>query len=276
MKVCRQKTFFATMCFKSLVQLWPCQIEAFCLPSSKHLTELATTPNNRFCEENSSKIYCLMFPICWGDPDPALIALEAGKSLQPARRRRLATRRCGEELLRRGLPTGGPEKFPVGHPSHVSYVRRIMFAIVDRMERLTDRQRRFIKGKLRFVYRETQAVRWQRCGIRAAKEIGLDIMGGNRQCNATMIRRYHSWFGTDPRICFIIWTALVDIGWIKRSTIKRHHILWALWFLKTYNTLEVHSTQLNVDEKSFQKWVWIVLEGVSKLDKVIASQCYFI
>ena len=46
------------------------------------------------------------------------------------------------------------------------------------------------------------------------------------------------------------------------------HLLWALYFLKLYNPEKVSAVACGVDEKTYRKWLWEVLEVLGELDLV--------
>lgn len=76
-------------------------------------------------------------------------------------------------------------------------------------------------------------------------------------------RRFQEHFGVPPIICSIIW----DI--IKQSSeVRPCHLLWALQFLKTYNTEHVMCSILKVDEKTLRKWVWKTIDLIADLSVV--------
>jgi len=46
------------------------------------------------------------------------------------------------------------------------------------------------------------------------------------------------------------------------------HLLWSFLFLKTYDPEKVLSVACGVDEKTYRKWVWLVLDLLGELDLV--------
>jgi hypothetical protein len=99
--------------------------------------------------------------------------------------------------------------------------------------------------------------------------IGMSIIGrnGDRE-SETSRRRFASWFGTDPQKCSILWEKLNHYGWFQytgsRGTHPKH-LLWTLMFLKCYGTEAVHAANVGADEKTYRKWVWFYLEGITHL-----------
>ena len=86
-------------------------------------------------------------------------------------------------------------------------------------------------------------------------------------------RRFRSIFGCSSKICSILWEFLAMHGSIttkKGSSPK--HLLWALLFLKLYSTESTHAAMVGgIDEKTYRKWVWLVLEDVKKIKKLVVS-----
>lgn len=105
--------------------------------------------------------------------------------------------------------------------------------------------------------------------------IGMSIMGRNHHhANETSRRRFSAWFGTDPQTCAILWEKLNYYGWLDYAGIRGthpKHLLWSLMFLKCYATEAVHSANVGVDEKTYRKWIWFYLEGITLLRKHIVG-----
>ena len=85
------------------------------------------------------------------------------------------------------------------------------------------------------------------------------------RCMNTVSHRWVSWFGLDPGLCSFLWNELRGYRRNSRKKAKEHHLLWALTFLKCYTTNAVHASKLTIDEKTFRKWVWFILKGISML-----------
>jgi hypothetical protein len=78
-------------------------------------------------------------------------------------------------------------------------------------------------------------------------------------------RRFKSFFGVSPVVCSICWEQLIDKMPIGSKPI---HLLWTLLFLKRYNSEEVNRTLTGVNEKTFRKWIWLMIELLAKLEVV--------
>lgn len=84
-------------------------------------------------------------------------------------------------------------------------------------------------------------------------------------------QRFISLFGLDDVTCQQFWNTLIQGGFCLSCQPKR--LLWTLYFLKCYPTERNASVMLNIDEKTFRKWVWYVIEEISTLDNVSPFQC---
>lgn len=77
------------------------------------------------------------------------------------------------------------------------------------------------------------------------------------------MRRYKSMFGVSPSICFKIWK-LLEIP----PSIKPIHLLWTLNFLKQYNTEHTSKAIFKINEKTYRKYVWIIVEALAEINVV--------
>ncbi len=85
------------------------------------------------------------------------------------------------------------------------------------------------------------------------------------------IRRFKSHFGTTPGSCAYIWQEIEK----HDENLKYFHLLWALLFLKLYDSEEVLSGMVGgVDEKTFRKYIWIILKSFKTLKKKVVSQLF--
>ena len=73
----------------------------------------------------------------------------------------------------------------------------------------------------------------------------------------------------------VLWVNLKKSGWTGyRKKASRIHMLYALTFLRRYNTEDVNVSVFGVDEKTFRNWCWFFIEGLANLDKKIVSICF--
>lgn len=83
-------------------------------------------------------------------------------------------------------------------------------------------------------------------------------------------RRFQAMFGVSSLVCSVVWSMIKDK---LPDGATPSHLMWALLFLKCYNTEEVNRTILKADEKTMRKWVWIFVDRISRLRVVINIIC---
>jgi hypothetical protein len=91
----------------------------------------------------------------------------------------------------------------------------------------------------------------------------------------TFLRRFSGLFGCSPLICSKLWSLLQLDGYLNNLAAgKQHprHLLWALLFLKQYNPEEVNSQMCHCDEKTYRKWVWIVVKAIAELSCLVSCR----
>ncbi len=75
-------------------------------------------------------------------------------------------------------------------------------------------------------------------------------------------KRFRANFGTTPSICFVLWEKIEALP----SSVRYFHLLWALLFLKTYQSEKVISGIVGgVDEGTYRQKIWAVIGAISKL-----------
>ena len=90
-------------------------------------------------------------------------------------------------------------------------------------------------------------------------------------------RRFRGVFGMSSKVCAVLWEFLVQHSTISRKKgSSPKHLLWTLMVLKLYATEETNAAMAGVDEKTFRKWCWIVLNEMKKLKKYIVSTALYI
>ena len=83
--------------------------------------------------------------------------------------------------------------------------------------------------------------------------------------NSNINQRSIALFGVEPNICVFIWLQLS--GHVLRET-EPKHLLWGLSFLKLYEIECASSTRFQTDEKTFRKWIKIMVQALSQLSLV--------
>jgi hypothetical protein len=82
----------------------------------------------------------------------------------------------------------------------------------------------------------------------------------------TKERRFRACFGTTARICSQLWSLCSHI--LIAEGAMPVHLLWALMFLKQYNTEEVNASMAGCDEKTFRHWCWLVINILADMELV--------
>ena len=101
-------------------------------------------------------------------------------------------------------------------------------------------------------------------------------MGGRKLFS----RRFRAFFGVKPMVCVIVWRLLEKQRWFKKEKItepKKEHLLWALRFMKSYSTEEIHAAEVKKVKKTWRKWTWLYVEGIASItNEVVSLNFYFI
>ena len=81
-------------------------------------------------------------------------------------------------------------------------------------------------------------------------------------------RKFKMTFGTTAIVCSIIWN-LIEIERKLPSRSSPLHLLFALFFLRKYETEEFSTILTSCTEKTFRKWVHIYVPLIADLELVI-------
>ena len=71
-------------------------------------------------------------------------------------------------------------------------------------------------------------------------------------------------FGVETTVCNIVWKHVAHC----QKKIKPVHLIWALFFLRHYGCEKINAQIFNITEKTYQKWVWLIVELLLKIDVV--------
>lgn len=93
----------------------------------------------------------------------------------------------------------------------------------------------------------------------------------SKENDNTRLRRYKSFFGVTPLVCFIVWQKLKNEA---PSGSHPKHLLWCLNFLKQYTVDHTRKAIFEADEKTVRKWTWIFVKLISDLNVVRFSYTY--
>ena len=100
-------------------------------------------------------------------------------------------------------------------------------------------------------------------------EAGFKLIGrniNNIQSEKTRDRIFRANFGTSSKIASIVWKKIVMYS-IAAFLLTAHHthFLWALHFLKNYNSENVSASFAGVDEKTWRLWTWRMIIEIHNL-----------
>jgi len=109
------------------------------------------------------------------------------------------------------------------------------------------------------------------------KSLGTELMnrspGGSQK---VFLERWTQHYFAEPEVITNTWKRLaVDIESDPDAPgdkiAEPVHLLWAAMFLKVYATESVLSGVCGVDEDTFRKWAWYMVEKVSYLEHEVVS-----
>ena len=61
----------------------------------------------------------------------------------------------------------------------------------------------------------------------------------------------------------------------EKNKLRPYHLLWGLYFLKQYGVSPVMTNYFGCADKTFRKWVWIVIDALVELYEQNVSTFYF-
>lgn len=91
------------------------------------------------------------------------------------------------------------------------------------------------------------------------------------QRNPTRQRRFKSFFGVTPHVCFLVWQRIKNDA---PPGSEPKHLLWCLNFLKQYSDEHTRKAVRSAVEKTIRKWTWIFVKLVSDLN-VVSQHCVY-
>lgn len=104
------------------------------------------------------------------------------------------------------------------------------------------------------------------CTPLAFQILSGSVAGGNREG----LRSFKARFGCSPDVCSVLWE-MMSIRRTKPRNMTPKHLLWALLFMKTYNSETMLSGLLDVERKTFRKWIWLVIRQIQRLKRKVVS-----
>jgi hypothetical protein len=98
------------------------------------------------------------------------------------------------------------------------------------------------------------------------RQLTVTFFGGSSASASSQTRRrVVGCFGLTVLEIAVLWLRLRALG---AALTKRVHLLWALYWLRTYNTEEQCSAFFRVTEKTFREHVQLVVEWIANLNLV--------
>ena len=89
--------------------------------------------------------------------------------------------------------------------------------------------------------------------------------------------RFIALYGLCPRMTSVLWYRLVSAAEKDSSLLppnaQPYHLLWALLLMKCYNNEHLNAHITDVDEKTFRKWSWILIEAIEGLYDEMVRHC---
>ena len=86
---------------------------------------------------------------------------------------------------------------------------------------------------------------------------GLKLMSRNTMGGRKVFdRRFRGFFGVKPMVVVVVWRLLKKQKWFYKTKVKernKEQLLWALRFMKSYITEEVHAAEVQQVKKTWQK-----------------------
>ena len=85
-------------------------------------------------------------------------------------------------------------------------------------------------------------------------------------------RRFVSNFGMSSEwIPLLWWLLMTNLPDFSASGVEPRHIMWTLFFMKTYETEARLAAQCECDEKTLRKWIWRVIDHLAALSVHLVS-----
>lgn len=85
---------------------------------------------------------------------------------------------------------------------------------------------------------------------------------------------FRSSYGVSHDVCSHVWEYMHQHR-TKPEQAMPKHLLWALLFLKTYETEVFLCALVGTTTKSFRKWIWLIVEAINQLyGHVVSVLCF--
>eukprot|EP00474_Spongospora_subterranea_P000466 CRZ00924.1 hypothetical protein [Spongospora subterranea] len=102
----------------------------------------------------------------------------------------------------------------------------------------------------------------RRCELLASSIIGSSVI------SSVWERKFRTFFGMSITGTVVLWQKLLISLAGQHVPFSFIHLLMALYFLKIYPLEEVAAATFKVTEKTYRKWIWILIERIRRLDLI--------
>jgi hypothetical protein len=83
-------------------------------------------------------------------------------------------------------------------------------------------------------------------------------------------RKFASFCGICKETFMCLWSVLQNAATGCGKQFQEHHLIWTLYWLKNYPTIDVASIVCGVDQKTFEYWIWhTIFVLVARLNEVV-------
>lgn len=105
----------------------------------------------------------------------------------------------------------------------------------------------------------------------------LLIKRGDPKRNHNDQRVFASHFGTDHDTCADAWSLLIASDYVQDhdNNPKPEHLFFGLYSLKINKSEHVSCKFFQVDEKTYRKWSWFIIDSLSQLQFRVVSTSTF-
>lgn len=101
---------------------------------------------------------------------------------------------------------------------------------------------------------------------------GLNYANHNPNNSETVGHRiFKCFYGVSPNVCSAVWRMFQNTP----PNAEPKHLLWALLFLKRYNTEHINAAIVGTSEKTFREWAWELIDMLAELSVVIKYILYW-
>ena len=99
--------------------------------------------------------------------------------------------------------------------------------------------------------------------------MALPMIGASARSKEATKRGFRALFGMSITACLELYRRCDYQSYDKK--IKPKHHLWGLMFMRTHAAETVHAAIAGFDKKTFRKWSWLFVKGISKFESSIVS-----